>query len=103
MSIKREQNGLRSRSHGSDRGVRWLKLLAGLIILSAIFFFFASGYSPPGISGEVLRHNQANDIDASPLLYSEVEHMPELERGVRIMRENARAPDSTRDSTCPVE
>lgn len=68
----------------------WLKFLTGLIMLAAFFGFFASGYSPPGVMGEVLRHNQANDIDASPLLYMEVEHMSDLEEGVRLMREKAR-------------
>jgi hypothetical protein len=68
-----------------------LRLIAGLVVLSAIVYFFASGYSPPGVFGEVLRHNQAEDIDASPLLYSEVEHMSDLEYGVRVMRERAKS------------
>ncbi|MFH2036612.1 MAG: hypothetical protein ABIJ45_09435, partial [Candidatus Zixiibacteriota bacterium] len=65
---------------------RWLKFTAGLIIIFAIHAFIASGFTPPGILGEVLRHNRANNIDASPLFYSEVENMAELERGVAIMR-----------------
>ena len=63
--------------------------MAGLVMLSAFAGFFRSGYAPPGVFGEVLRHNQACDIDASPLLYSEVEHMASLEAGVRQMREAA--------------
>ena len=56
----------------------------------ALFFsFFASGYAPPGPFGQVLRHNQQHDIDASPLFYMEVENMSELENGVREMREKA--------------
>ncbi len=69
---------------------RWGRFLAGLILLSAFAGFFMSGYTPPGVLGEVLRHNQACDIDASPLLYSEVEHMAALEAGVQLMREAAR-------------
>ncbi len=69
----------------------WLKFLGGLIALALIVAFFSSGYSPPGICGEVLRHNQQNNIDASPLLYSEVEHMSELEKGVKELREKAAA------------
>ncbi len=69
---------------------RWSRFLAGLILLSAFAGFFMSGYTPPGVFGEVLRHNQTCDIDASPLLYSEVEHMAQLEEGVRLMREAAR-------------
>ena len=63
----------------------WLKFLAGLVLLTLVIGFFASGYSFPGFMGEVLRHNQANDIDASPLFYSEVEHMSELEEGIQKM------------------
>jgi len=60
--------------------------LAGLIVF---FLVIASGATPPGFTGEVLRHNRANNIDASPLFYSEVEHMAELEWGVRLMRQQA--------------
>ena len=63
----------RSRSNG------WVRFLIGLIVLGSCIAFFASGYSPPGVLGEVLRHNQQHDIDASPLFYSEVENMQELE------------------------
>jgi len=79
-------------SKGSDnrRGRDWARFLLGLIMLAATVLFFSSGITPPGICGEVLRHNQANHIDASPLLYSEVGHMAELEEGVRQLREAAR-------------
>ncbi|UCE67696.1 MAG: hypothetical protein JSU85_06730 [Candidatus Zixiibacteriota bacterium] len=65
---------------------RWLRFFIGLLILTGIFAFFSSGYSPPGVFGEVLRHNRACSIDASPLFYSEVENMAELEKGVRELR-----------------
>lgn len=65
---------------------RWLRFLAGLIFLALMVLFFSSGLAPPGIFGEVLRHNQACSIDASPLFYSEVENMAELEEGVRELR-----------------
>ncbi len=68
----------------------WLKFGVGLVVLSALVAFFASGYTPPGIFGEVLRHNQVHDIDSSPLFYSEVENMAELEEGVRRLRDYAR-------------
>lgn len=70
---------------------RWLRFLLAASLLALAVLFFASGYSPPGIAGEVLRHNQENDIDASPLLYSEVEHMDRLEAGVAELRARARA------------
>ena len=66
---------------------RWCKFVAGLAILTLMIAFFSSGYSPPGILGEVLRHNQEFDIDASPLFYSEVENMAELENGIRELRD----------------
>jgi hypothetical protein len=58
---------------------RLIRFAVGLALLSLVVLFFASGYTPPGAAGDVLRHNQANDIDASPLFYTEVEHMHELE------------------------
>jgi hypothetical protein len=70
----------------NDLFPRCLRLVIGLTLLSLVVGFFASGVSPPGICGAVLRHNQACDIDASPLIYSEVENMAELERGVAELR-----------------
>ncbi|MBU0982899.1 MAG: hypothetical protein KKA42_03450 [candidate division Zixibacteria bacterium] len=75
-----------------SRGCAWARFIGGALLLTGMALFFASGYAPPGVCGEVLRHNQANDIDASPLLYSEVEHMAELEAGVRLLRTRAGAP-----------
>ncbi len=68
-----------------NRLVRWTKFLVGISLLALAVWFFASGYSPPGSFGKVLRHNQQNKIDASPLFYSEVEHMSELEAEARRM------------------
>ena len=68
----------------------WLKFVIGLLAIAVVFCFFSSNYTPPGIFGEVLRHNRANNIDASPLFYTEVEHMSELETGVQVLREEAR-------------
>ena len=60
----------------------WIKFIVGLAGLSMFFGFFASGYSFPGIFGEVLRHNQKYAIDASPLFYTEVDNMSVLEDGL---------------------
>jgi hypothetical protein len=65
---------------------RWLRLLLGSAILAGGIGLIASGLTPPGAVGDVLRHNRAAGIDASPLFYSEVEHMGELEAGVRRLR-----------------
>ncbi len=63
--------------------------MIGLTGLMLFIVFFASGITPPGVAGEVLRHNQVNKIDASPLFYSEVENMRDLERGVQVLRDKA--------------
>ncbi|HDH58218.1 MAG TPA: hypothetical protein ENF16_06375 [Bacteroidetes bacterium] len=63
--------------------VGWLKLLIGLTALVGVVWFFSTGYTPPGIFGEVIRHNQAHQIDASPFFYGDVENMTELEEGLK--------------------
>ena len=72
-----------------SRFSQWCRFLVGLAGITGFLFVIGSCWSPPGAVGTVLRHNQANDIDASPLFYSEVEHMTELERGLAQMRDSA--------------
>lgn len=73
---------------------RWLRFALGLAALTAFFGFFASGWTPPGAAGTVLRSNQRNDIDASPLFYSDLENMPQIEADIRALREAARSGQS---------
>ncbi len=68
---------------------RWLKFIFGLIILTGMICFFSSGYAPPGNFGQVLRHNQEYNIDASPFFFGDVENMSEYEEGVKQMRKKA--------------
>lgn len=70
-------------------GRRLVRLFIGLVILSALVLFFSSGYTPPGLFGEVLRHNQEHQIDASPFFYGDVVNMNEYEEGVKKLREQA--------------
>ena len=49
---------------------------------------FASGYTPPGVLGEVIRHNQRVDIDASPFFYGDVDNMMELIEGAERWWQN---------------
>ncbi|MBU1320666.1 MAG: hypothetical protein KKG33_02970 [candidate division Zixibacteria bacterium] len=77
------------------RFIAWSKFAIGLCMLLLMVTLFASGYTLPGVFGEVVRHNQATDIDASPLFYSEVENMSDLEDGVRVMMEQARSMPSS--------
>ncbi len=60
-----------------------------LVIYSALLILFylavINSTPPGGMVGDVLRNNTDVGIDASPLFYSEVEHMGELEDGVGEM------------------
>lgn len=66
---------------------RLRRFVIGLIILAAFYTILASGYTPPGICGEVLRHNMENDIDASPFWYMDIENMWEYETAVANLRQ----------------
>ncbi|MFH1700577.1 MAG: hypothetical protein ABIE07_08320 [Candidatus Zixiibacteriota bacterium] len=65
--------------------MKWIKFTAGLLLIGGMAVFFASGYTPPGILGEVVRHNQQNDIDASPFFYGDVENFSEILTGAEQM------------------
>jgi|GEM_PF-5603577 len=65
---------------------RSARLLIGLALLSGPTALLMSGVTPPGPAGEVLRHNREQRIDASPLFYSEVENMAQLEAALRDSR-----------------
>ncbi len=82
------------------RSYRWLRFFIGLVLLGFVVAFFASGYSPPGAIGDVLRHNQQHAIDASPLFYTEVDNMHELESGLADLRNS---PSARNGSECPPE
>ncbi len=75
--------------HHKTGSGRWLRFLFGLAALTAFFGVFASGWTPPGPAGAVLRNNQGLNIDASPLFYSDLENMPQIEADVRALRQAA--------------
>ena len=87
----------------SGNAKNWLKFLFGLIMLIAFAGVLASGFTPPGICGEVLRHNQDYDIDASPFWYGDVENMQEYEAGVKEMRELANTVDKNETEVTVIE
>lgn len=62
--------------------VKWGELIAGFILLAALMFLLARSSPPPGVAGEVIRHNLSEGIDASPICYGDVENMRELEQGL---------------------
>jgi len=59
-----------------------------LILLFTFAGVFVSGYVPPGAAGEVLRHNVENDIDASPLFYSELENIDSIVADIDNIRDS---------------
>ncbi len=48
-------------------------MLVGILVLAA------HGGAPPGITGEVIRHNQDTGVDATPYFYTEAEHIHDLQ------------------------
>ncbi len=70
--------------------MKYFRFIIGLAALALFYSLFASGLNPPGITGEVLRHNRANNINASPLWYRDLEDINSYERDVHRMREEAR-------------
>ena len=53
----------------------WAKFVAGALLLASVVLVLMQGHTPPGPAGEVFRHNLRNDIDATPLFYTEVESL----------------------------
>jgi anti-sigma factor RsiW len=84
-----EERKKRPGSSSVSPGRRIGRLILGIVGLALFAGIFASGWTPPGMAGRVLRHNQQHQIDASPLFYSEVEHMADLEKGVKQLRKEA--------------
>ena len=68
----------------------WCKFIIGSAILAGAVYGISTGYTPPGILGEVVRHNQEAGIDASPFFYGDVENMTELEEGLKTIMEKAK-------------
>ena len=63
MNEERKESGLTG----------WLRFTIGLILLLGFAYILSRGVSPPGVAGEVLRHNMRHGIDATPLFYTEIE------------------------------
>ena len=73
----------------ANLGMRWTRFVIGLCILAGMVSLFASGYTPPGVCGEVIRHNQQAGIDASPFFYGDVENILELIEGAEELADKA--------------
>lgn len=69
-----------SAPHSHDHGGAgaWVKLVGGILLLTAFVLLLMQGYAPPGPAGEVFRNNLETGIDATPLFYTDLEtHYPE--------------------------
>jgi len=73
---------------------RVVRLALGLTVFASATALLMSGWTPPGVAGEVIRHNQALGLDASPLFYSDVEDMVSLEASARTLHERQAHPAS---------
>lgn len=60
----------------------WGRFAVCVFGFAAVLFFFTRGVTPPGVFGEVVRHNRAGAIDATPYFYTEVENIVELQAGI---------------------
>ncbi len=67
---------------------RVLGLIVGLSAAAAAVLFVAWSDPMPGVLGEVARHNLAEDIDATTLLYTEHEGIHDLEEDLRAAKES---------------
>lgn len=71
----------KTHARGTGRFLAWLKLFGGACVITGIAILFGSGLTPPGVCGEVIRHNQEAEIDASPFFYGDVDNMLDLIEG----------------------
>jgi hypothetical protein len=68
---------------------RWFRLLVGLALLAGFFAFLSTSPCPPGMAGELIQRNLRQNVQATALLYSDLDRMPEIERRLDA---NARQP-----------
>ncbi len=70
------------------------RVIRGIIaFIGFALFFLTLAYAPfpGGAAGVVLRNNQAKGIDATPLIYSDLENYNEIEKGLWQMKQAANA------------
>ena len=69
------------KEHSKDSCTRleagaWIRLVAGVLALTAFVLLLMQGYAPPGPAGDVFRNNLEAGIDATPLFYTDLENPP---------------------------
>lgn len=60
----------------------WTRFIIGILCLCGTVFLFTRGVTPPGIFGEVVRHNRAAAVDATYLVSYDVENIVEIQAGL---------------------
>ena len=65
--------------NGGGWHLRLAKFLAGALCIAALAALLGSGWTLPGTLGTVVRHNQDWQVDATALIYSDLENMDQLE------------------------
>ena len=80
----------RSKTVNKSASSGWFKFCLGLILVVGLMVVIVHLPVPEGFGGEVIRNNLENDIDASPLFYTEVDNIFEMSRDVEMMRSKAR-------------
>ena len=63
----------------------FIKLCCGALMVLSLLLAVIYLPVPDGIVGEVIRNNLDKQIDASPLFYSEVDSIFEMEKAVAVM------------------
>lgn len=61
-------------------GKRIFRLALGLSFVVGLILLLMARPIPPGIAGEVLTHNLDEDIEATALIYMDLERMQQIER-----------------------
>lgn len=64
---------------------RLVKFCLGICLLLGLILLVMFAPVPPGITGDVIRHNQFAEIDATPLIYSDLDYMQDLESEVHLV------------------
>jgi hypothetical protein len=72
---------------------RWLRLCIGLAILVGFFAFLTTKPRPPGMAGEIIDRNLRQDVQATALIYSDLDRMPEIEHRLESIQRSRHRSD----------
>lgn len=69
---------------------KWIQLAAGALAILALFATMAFFSPPPGPTGDIVRRNVSQDIDATHYVYTDVEGIFEMGRDLESRIEKHR-------------